>query len=135
EANYYRLIALAEQAGFENYDAGRMNGRYKPKIVTLPALSPVQQEQFDHYKKLAEEYSDKKDWNATINAYLEALKISGDLKMRSRLAYIYRYHMQDYESAANQYQLIHLSPVTEKTGMEHKYIDWGQVSILGGNYE
>ena len=135
EANYYRLIALAEQAGFENYDAVRMNGRYKPKSVTLPVLLPVQQGQFDNYRKLAKEYSGKKDWNATINAYLEALKISGDLIMRSQLANIYRYHMQDYESAANQYQLIHLSPITEKPLMEHDYMNWGQVSILSGNYE
>ena len=102
EANYRKLISLAEQAGFDYYDAMRMNGRYAPKIITLPALVPYKQEQFDNYKKQAEECRDKRDWNNALNALLEAVKISDYTKLRDHIAYNYRSYLYDYDNASKQ---------------------------------
>ena len=135
EENYQKLIALAEQAGFEPYDAMRMNGRYAPKVVRLPVLTPYQQQLFDNYKELSYDYRKAKSYNLYVNVVQQALNISDDLHLRSQLASVYRYDLLDYNAAANEYHLIHQSPQTEKTGMDGMYMDWGIVSIMGGNYE
>ena len=134
EANYYKLISLAEQAGFDYYDAMRMNGRYAPKIIELPVLVPYKQQQFDNYIKQTADYREKKEWKSAVDAMQEAIKISDDPKLRDKLAYIYRTYLYDYDNAARQYYYIQQSAISNKPDMRYVYMDWGEVSILGGDY-
>ena len=50
EENYRKLVALAEEAGFEYYDALRLNSAYKPKVQSNSAES--KQEQTNELYKL-----------------------------------------------------------------------------------
>ena len=50
EENYRKLVALAEEAGFEYYDALRLNSSYKPKIESNTAEN--KQEQSNQLYKL-----------------------------------------------------------------------------------
>ncbi len=50
EENYRKLVALAEEAGFEYYDALRLNSAYKPKVESNSAES--KQEQTNELYKL-----------------------------------------------------------------------------------
>jgi len=135
EENYYRLIELAEQAGFDYYDAMRMNGRYAPKVVELPVLMSDQQEKFDKFKEMLHSAQEKRDFNGQIIALEQAINISPDLILRSSLASLYSAVRQDYEAAAIQYELIHKSPVTRRPGMDMVYEQWGIASLMTGKYE
>lgn len=134
EANYNRLVELAEQAGFDYYDATRLNGRYKPKIIELPQLMPFWKQKYDAFISKADDCKINKWPEVEVNYLQHALTLLDDPAIRFRAAGIYFNDLKNYDSAAAQYDYIQRNPVTNKPSISTVYYNWGKAALMANDF-